>query len=96
MCSLLKSRQGRARLVATCIRVMDIRDFAGQSVLQSPFSRVSGLSAKQMVAAYEERNCEQNKKQGASDEEGQQHPDGDPEQNKAQYFSHRNSSYSGN
>ena len=45
---------------------MNIRDFAGPGVLQSPFSRVGRLSAEQMIADDKEQDDEQDGKQDTS------------------------------
>jgi len=56
--------------------------------LQSPFSRVGDLTAKQVISQYEEQHNEQDCQQGAAEKEGQQHTHCNPKQNKPEYFSH--------
>ena len=56
--------------------------------MQSPFSRVGDLIAKQVIAQHEEQHNEQDGQKGAAQKEGQQHTDCNPEQNKPEHFSH--------
>ena len=56
--------------------------------MQSPFSRVGDLTAKQVISQYEEQHNEQDCQQGAAEKEGQQHTHCNPKQNKPEYFSH--------
>lgn len=60
--------------------------------MQSPFSRVRDLTAKQVVSQDKKQHNEQDGQQGTAQKEGQQHPYCYPEQNKTEHFSHGNPS----
>ena len=56
--------------------------------MQSPFSRITGSLAEQVIPGDEKKDNEKNGEQGTAQKEGKQHADCNPKQNKTDYFSH--------